>query len=530
LRYYAQARSQRLVIIYEGMTSPPEESSPSSLSAMVQPSATLIEALHHKLCDPSIVPNFERFRAPHVTQRLLTSRWVLQSNNDNIAAQSSSSEIDNGGPTTTSATQNNHDTKKYNQVPTRNYLDIRIQQNTTFANEQCLRCQKKLAVLSSSTTTKRNSIDYVKNRKQIKKITDTIQSHLNEGLAACPNHDGLMKVDLELKCLVDRMNGVDDNIIDNSSSSSAAAALVDSTTAAVMPRRSSNDNIMGTIDLPATTTNTQQISRAQAAINDALVEKMMFSQNDTVGTNNNNDDGNDVRWVPPTSNGDKEVRHGKRDSHSDDSDGKKRNEGHKRRRNRHQSRSRSRSADRHEQDDVDRGRKRKHGSHRRRDERKKRKRRYRSRSPQSSAESLSSRSISRERSKRKHRRDRHSHKRRRHKSSRGKEKKKSSSKRRHRSRRERSTSFSSSSSSSSKSVDDNIGRRFEPPTTLSQPSQQSLGEKTKEDFGLRFEPPPDNKASSGEKLSGASRRQLAFIPPSRSDKTGSERFVPKKSG
>ncbi len=524
------------------MTSPPEESSPSSAAA-VQPSATLIEALRHKLCDPSIVPNFERVRAPHVTQRLLTSRWVLQSNN-NDAAQSSSSKIDDDDDVPTATTQNTHDNKKYNQVPTRNYLDIRIEQNTTFANEQCLRCQKKLAVLSSST---KHSIDYVKNKKQIKKITDTIRSHLNEGLAACPNHDGLMKVDLELKCLVDRMNGVDDNIIDNSSAATAAA-LVNSATAAatsvntVMPQTNRNDN-MGTIGLPATTTNTQQISRAQAAINDALVEKMMFSQNDAVGANNN-DDGNDVRWVPPTSSGDKDVRHGKRDSHSDDSYGKKRNEGHKRRRNRHQSRSRSRSADRHEQDDEDRGRKRKrkHGSHRRRDERKKRKRRYRSRSPQSSsAESLSSRSISRERSKRKHRRDRHSHKRRRHKSSRGKERKKSSSKRRHRSRRERSTSFSSSSSSSSKSVDDTItiGRRFEPPTTLSQPSQQSLGEKTKEDFGLRFEPPSENKASSDEKLSGASRRQLAFIPPSRSDKTGSDesmkskmqqRFVPKKSG
>jgi hypothetical protein len=60
-------------------------------------------------------------------------------------------------------------------------------------------------------------------------------------------------------------------------------------------------------------------------------------------------------------------------------------------------------------------------------------------------------------------------------------------------------------------VDDIIGRRFEPPSTLSKPSQQSLGEKITA-IGLRFEPPSD-KASSDEKLSGASRRQLAFILP-----------------
>ena len=69
------------------------ESSQSS----VQPSSTLIDALHQKLCDPSIVAEFERCRSPHVTQRLISPRWILKSiaadeTDDEKAADSISKE------------------------------------------------------------------------------------------------------------------------------------------------------------------------------------------------------------------------------------------------------------------------------------------------------------------------------------------------------------------------------------------------------------------------------------------------------
>ena len=505
------------------MASPLKTSASVQQQSSVQPSATLIEALHHRLCDPSIVPSFERCRSPHVTQRLITPRWVLNSNAEKIDAANvtdcKATSVRNNSKDGSShkghETNNEH---TFNTVPKRNYLDIRIEQNTMFANEQCLRCQKKLAALSSTSPKSVEAINV--NKKQIKKVIDSIQNHLNQGLAACPNHDGLVQVESELKLWLDRINGV--TAVNNESSDSSA--MIDTATAVMeVAERRSNNN---TIGLSKANTQQQQTvkrrgaeGRAQAAIDDALVEKMFLQGGyDDNGYSNNNDDAvdtnnnvGDLKWVPPSASRVDESGQHRRGEHPSD-----RSRHHRRR-----SRSRSRSAERG--DDRRKG-KRSHRDRRRGDDRKRKKRRHRSRSrsmsrgSSSSSASLASRSISRDRSsKREHRRDWHSRKRR-HKSSRRKGRKKST--KRHHSRRERSRSVSSSSYG----ADDVIEGRFEPPA-LSQPMQHKLEDlpvQREDNIEKRFVPPSKNGASDEIMQS-----EQSILPESR--ETIGNRFVPHHS-
>ena len=53
-----------------------EDDAPSSEE--VQPSSMLIDILHHKLRDPSIVRKFENSRQDSSTYSLICPRWVLQ--------------------------------------------------------------------------------------------------------------------------------------------------------------------------------------------------------------------------------------------------------------------------------------------------------------------------------------------------------------------------------------------------------------------------------------------------------------------
>jgi hypothetical protein len=539
--------------------------SAASEHSSVQPSATLIEALRFKLCDPSIVSEFERCRSPHVTQRLITPRWVLKSyaedvvvadgadckaagSNSDSSKEGSAQKSSNDSPT--SHHQNGQETKnnnelKFNTVPQRNYLDIRIEQNTIFANEQCLRCQKKLAALSSTSPKSAEAINV--NKKQIKKVIDSIQNHLNEGLAACPNHDGLLLVEPELKLWMDRINGV---VVVNGSSDSSSA-VIDTATAAVVEGRDANN----TIDL-LLITSTQQTAmkrkgaegRAQAAIDDALVERMFLQGDDdngdsnsagAVDTNNNFDD---LKWVPPASRVDESAPHERRGEDPSDSDsdhGRKRRR-HKQRRIHYRSKSRTRSRSAESEEDRRRKGKRKHRHRdRSRVDRKHKRRRNRSRSRSmsrgrsSSSASLASRSISKDRTKRKHRRDRHHSHKRRHKSSRSRRKGRKSS-RRHRSRRERSRSVSSSLSHVAVGADDDIKGRFEPPTLSQQkPEEMPLQTLQREGMEKRFVPPSNNGAPDEiqQREEPASMRQISevqHVQPEAADATG-KRFVPRQS-
>ena len=205
----------------------------------VQPSSMLINILHHKLRDPSIVPTFERqYAQSHLLGRLVRPRWMLKSaasneDDDNKANKGDktdeknthdrkATDVQNGiteeeDDATSTCTDDNsnllntkHPYKKekknhtttYNTIPKRNYIDLRMEQNTLFANNQHLQCQQmlsKLYTLQPQTSTSTANNDRDNGDKQWMKQADTIQSLLNEGLAACPNHEGLLNAEKQYK-------------------------------------------------------------------------------------------------------------------------------------------------------------------------------------------------------------------------------------------------------------------------------------------------------------------------------------------
>jgi len=452
------------------------------------------------------VAEFERCRSPHVTSRLISPRWILKSiaadkTDDDKAADGisskdksaeKSSDTNHHHDSAQEERNNNNEPSKFNTVPKRTYLDIRMEQNTIFAIDQCLRCQKKLAALSSTSPKSVEAINV--NRTQIKKVIDSIRNHLKEGLSACPNHEGLVQVESEVQVWLDRLNGVAavDRVLDTAAATMAGAK-----------ERRGNSNNETIIDLTEPDTQQQIVmkrkggdGRAQAAIDDALVEKM-FLQGDkrNGGDPNNHDDAVDtnrgnLKWVPPASRVDESAdQHMRREECPSDSDShydRKRSRHHgRRRRSRYQSksRSRSRSVERIEERRI--GERRRHRHERSSDDsrkRKRKKRRHRSRSRSMSRGSLSptaslpSHSTSRDRSRRRHRGDRHKHKRRHKSKSHRKESRKESRKssKRHRSRRDHSPSVSPSSRPSVSGYDDDMNGRFVPPR-LSQSEQHERG-------------------------------------------------------
>ena len=192
--------------------------------ASVQPSPPLIDILHRKLRDPSLVSSFERQRARDVTEGVVGRRWILKHastsdtgdaatpvdddkcssscadeaisstapTNNESAAISNSRKYQNGGnvASTTIANINSNSNTKYNTIPKRKYIDLRMEQNRMFADNQCIRCQRIFSKLPAST-----AILDSNGQQQWKEHADSIQSLLDEGLAACPNHAGLLRVE-----------------------------------------------------------------------------------------------------------------------------------------------------------------------------------------------------------------------------------------------------------------------------------------------------------------------------------------------
>mmetsp|Transcript_18247 Transcript_18247/g.39434 ORF Transcript_18247/g.39434 Transcript_18247/m.39434 type:complete len:498 (-) Transcript_18247:722-2215(-) len=239
---------------------------PTAKLESVMPSLPLINILHRKLRDPSIVSSFERHRARHLTEGLARPRWVLTqakegddaaADNDSAADVKSAAanvisvindaskqnggavnenhkhvasgdagdcagaDADNPGATTASIKNQNgvnnsqqkdsggnkadncpinntsrKEDTKYNTIPKRNYIDLRMEQNRMFANDQSVQCQQILSKLTLPSSSN--------NTNQWKKRVDTIQSLLNEGLAACPNHVGLLSAEKVYKGWIQR--------------------------------------------------------------------------------------------------------------------------------------------------------------------------------------------------------------------------------------------------------------------------------------------------------------------------------------
>mmetsp|Transcript_6551 Transcript_6551/g.11646 ORF Transcript_6551/g.11646 Transcript_6551/m.11646 type:complete len:513 (-) Transcript_6551:514-2052(-) len=296
-------------------------------SSNVQPSPLLIKILHRKLRDSSLVSSFERHRARPLTEGLVRPRWVLlkQHDDDNggegkdVAAATDDDSVtpgakkatgatnnaagdvsmacnDNGNgagitncisggdaildgadgsDTTITAVTNNNETStgknnnkgtttmkiKYNTLPQRNYIDLRMEQNKMFADTQCLQCQTILSKLLCASSQEDDG--------KWKKQADTIQSLLNEGLAACPTHEGLLRAEIEYKgwiqlrihSLTLTTNGGDEGVTPRSAVSAS----------------SGNNPTNTTLQLPKTPSHyipkKGAEGRAQAAMRDAILER-----------------------------------------------------------------------------------------------------------------------------------------------------------------------------------------------------------------------------------------------------------------
>ncbi len=205
-----------------------------SLEDSVRPSMTLIDILRRRLLDPGIVPAFERRRANDLTGGLVRPRWVLipASEDSGAAAADTASAADNDDgssgaknsisdalafgnamginalgngchnismPSTKSNGKNGIVNEsivtKYNAVPKRNYIDLRMIQNRMFADDQSVKCRRILSTLSSLAEPDPLNSD----SKKWQKHADSLQSMVNEGLAACPNHADLLAVESDYK-------------------------------------------------------------------------------------------------------------------------------------------------------------------------------------------------------------------------------------------------------------------------------------------------------------------------------------------
>jgi len=241
-----------------------EDDAPSSEE--VQPSSMLIDILHHKLRDPSIVRKFEDSRQDSSTYSLVCPRWVLQNVKSDVVNADIKESLDG---TDNIKVPNKNREATYNAYPKRNHIDLRMEQNRMFANEQHKQCKALLSKLSQpstasqSTPSSNNNIDT--NNKQWKKQADTIQSLLNEGLASCPNHIGLLAAEKEYKEWIQQRI----NIL--STQSLPTKQNTNKTTP-------SNSTL-----LPTYSSNMKKgaENRAQAALRDAQLERSFMLDGDT---------------------------------------------------------------------------------------------------------------------------------------------------------------------------------------------------------------------------------------------------------
>mmetsp|Transcript_3721 Transcript_3721/g.7813 ORF Transcript_3721/g.7813 Transcript_3721/m.7813 type:complete len:558 (+) Transcript_3721:13-1686(+) len=301
-----------------------EPRSPAS-SEVVRPSSPLIRALHRRLCDPFIVPSFERRRPRSEFEGLVRPRWTLSSKSRQLSEEEEGAEAvaaavavsacadgngaaagdvkgdagrgkkddfdggtfeydgrgarvgraDDGRNATVLgdnlADENTVDTQRntrgakdsvdnrdegsveYNAIPSRNYIDLRMEQNKMFADDQCDKCQRRLSELVESSG----------EDKQWKKRADEIQSLVNEGLAACPSHKGLLDAEREYKAWIQQR-------IDSLRNTKPAAPA----TAAVKTAKTNGDAAF--LPNPLNFSHAQKKGaegRAHAAMRDALLER-----------------------------------------------------------------------------------------------------------------------------------------------------------------------------------------------------------------------------------------------------------------
>jgi hypothetical protein len=217
----------------------------------VQPSSMLMNELHRRLLNPGVVSAFEhehRHAANHhhyLIDRVVRPRWVLlptatadggsdgsiadvaatvhdnvkqnhvedtkttswkrkyQSNNSNYN-ELYELEIKPYYSTNDKKKSSNNERYIVNGIPTWNYIDLRMEQNRIFADDQSSKCRDMLSTIKllyhQSSGKERSSSSSINNNNkdddddELEKHTKLLHSLLHEGLSACPNHVSLLEV------------------------------------------------------------------------------------------------------------------------------------------------------------------------------------------------------------------------------------------------------------------------------------------------------------------------------------------------
>jgi hypothetical protein len=301
-------------------------SSLPSAEESVQPSTVLMNELHRRLLNPGVVSAFEqehRHTTNHhhyLIDRVVRPRWVLLPT-ATADGGSSDGSIADGAATVHDNVKKNHveDTKttswkrKYqsnnsnddelheleiinpyystndkkkssnneryivNGVPTRNYIDLRMEQNRIFADDQSSKCRDILSTIKllydqSSGKERSSSI----RDDELEKHTKLLHSLLHEGLSACPNHVSLLEVQSNYAEWLQgnvAMLILDETIIDNTSSKSTLISNNDT-------QHDSTINV------------TRCEGRAHAAMRDVLTERFFLT---THGGGDHNGDATTIR-------------------------------------------------------------------------------------------------------------------------------------------------------------------------------------------------------------------------------------------
>lgn len=224
-----------------------------------QPSQPLIAILHRRLHDPSIVPRFENGRQ---LASLIRPHWMLTtatSDDHDSNGKSGNSSTDQRIPQLNN--QSNPISTRINSIPKRSYIDLRIQQNRLFADERCQQYTK----LHSDWNTKDYSGNNTGKANNRRKQLEIMKSCVKEGLAAYPDHEGLLGAQNQINELV-HANQVTNEVIPPLHSK-------------IQSTSQQNQTIQSSKGL-----NLKVEGRAHAAIRDALLERNFLSEGAAAAT------------------------------------------------------------------------------------------------------------------------------------------------------------------------------------------------------------------------------------------------------
>ena len=241
----------------------------SSDQVDVQPSPPLIATLKRRLRDPSILPRFEHDHRLGAESCLISPHWILTRANEYDASEKTvvTTSATQGQLENPAITERCQSDETFNAIPLRNYIDLRIQQNKLFADERF----KRYTSMAQSWKDNRANTNN-KSHKQ----WDIMKSCVKEGLAAYPQHEGLLDAQQYMNEFHSRNQMSDDHHLLQSINISHQASATSNKGEALLTH----------LELKHQLPTKGAEKRAQAAMKDALLERTFLSQHTADGSTN----------------------------------------------------------------------------------------------------------------------------------------------------------------------------------------------------------------------------------------------------